>query len=84
MLNIKPYILKEGGTTMKKEQEFTGVSIPKGDLQEALNNAIKQAVSQLQGGKNILIDWRLKKVQGEEGGVVGRSLSVTISAVKRG
>jgi len=69
---------------MKGDQKFKGVSAPKGDLLEALDNAIKQAVSRLQGGKNILIDWHLEKVQGEIGGVVGRSLSVTISAVKRG
>lgn len=69
---------------MKGDQEFTGMSVPGGNLQEALDKAIQQAVSKLQGGKNIPIDWRLEKVQGEEGGVVGRSLSVTISAVKRG
>ena len=65
---------------MKKVQEFTGTS--KDNLLEALKNAIKQAENQL-GGGNIPINWRLEKVQGEIGGVVGPSLSVTIS-VKRG
>ncbi len=67
-----------------KRVRFTGVSVPKGDFQEALDNAVKQAVNELQGEKPSLIPWRLEAVQGEEGGVVGKSLSVTISAVKRG
>jgi hypothetical protein len=64
---------------MKEDQTFTGRSAPEGNLLEALEDAIRQAL----GGENIRIDWRLEKVQGEAGGFVGRSVFVTISAVKR-
>ena len=64
------------------EQNFTGVSIPKGDVQEALEAAIKAAEAELLPTKTgePIIFWRLVEIKGERGGFVGNSLTVTISA----
>jgi hypothetical protein len=67
---------------MSDNQYFTGASIPKGDLQEALEAALKAAEEQLLPTKTgaPIISWRLTEIRGERGAFVGNSLTVTISA----
>ena len=67
---------------MSDNQYFTGVSMPKGNLQEALEAAIRAAGDKLAPTKEgePIIFWRLIEVKGERGGVVGNGLTVTISA----
>ncbi len=66
---------------MATDQSFKGVS-GKGDLQQALNDAIQNASRQLsQGGVDIQIKWSLESIEGTEGGFAGlKELTVTISA----
>jgi hypothetical protein len=62
-----------------KSMSFTGTS-QRGDLAEALGDAIQQALksSHIVDG---IVTWTIEKISGENGGIVGKNeISVTIAA----
>jgi hypothetical protein len=66
-----------GAVKEKYEGKFTGTS-DHGDFQEALRNAINDAI-EASGGADIIINWRLDNVTGKSGGIAGiDELNVTI------
>jgi hypothetical protein len=66
---------------MKSATQFKGTSA-KGNLQEALDAAIQEAVKALGGsGADMLVRWRVESIQGERGGIQGlRAVQVAIEA----
>ncbi len=65
--------------TSKSTTSFTGTS-QRGDLEEALGHAIKQAMDSSQIA-DVLITWTIEKISGKSGGIAGwKEISVTIAA----
>jgi hypothetical protein len=65
--------------TSKSTTSFTGTS-QRGDLAEALEHAIKQAMDSSQTA-DVLVTWTIEKISGKSGGFPGRKeVSVTITA----
>lgn len=63
----------------KSPTSFTGTS-PKGDLIEALNDAVEQA-EKSSNASHPLVKWTLEKINGQHGGIAGfKEISVTILA----
>jgi hypothetical protein len=67
--------------TSKSMASFTGTS-HRGDIEEAIANAIREAMGSSQGD-DALIKWTIKKISGQRGGIAGlNEISVTIAAAK--
>ena len=65
--------------TSKSTTSFTGTS-QRGDLEEALGHAIKQAMDSSQIA-DVLVTWTIEKISGRSGGIAGwREISITIAA----
>lgn len=65
----------------KSTASFIGTS-RRGDLGEAIANAIREAMGSSQGD-DVLIKWTIKKISGKRGGIAGlNEISVTIAAAK--
>ena len=72
---------RRGASTARRgrKRTFQGTSA-RGDLQEAVANAVKAALSSLPGADR-LVRWELVKLAGQRGGIVGvDEITATISA----